>query len=1606
MQKLLISTVLPPKLRGDSLGSITVILKRFQTDYPQNTTCRISFWGQEEDQFVDIGSNEVEEIHDPISIEYPLVGTMEGIRRYFADMNILPIPIFRKIDTDGGTVLLVGQGNVLLPHVLCQLNQSLRTTHGTKSMLTGSQNIQVPLISIPNAMELNHPYQCQQIGELNLEFVLKVHICKMSDDRSGMCVPYEVDTHPMNVNGKCITIQQCASRDALEGDTQSESVHFGEEMTNPPTDSISSITLPPKIKHAIKISTPEKLSHAHATSLSEFGLDDGSFSLATEDDSILMDAMMEGRYLKSSRQAVPCGHQVHSSKGTSTILTPLENVKPKQKELALYPSLPVRWAEQSHIVANVRFARLNIQSLSLSTRLLQPVIDLTREAGCLFKVQCWLKFQAPPLVMLPLNQTKSCYIPVFERVIENKNVPMNYNQKPRGHKTKTSITSIHGSHEISHSTLWNLQYQDDSDVRTWLHSSLDFDLIANVERLDEKGLKMKRHQGEQLRFAEKELRGSNVCKKGFKLASAKVKLDRLFSRRSLELDSKVPFCSTRTRTMAKSGFVDFTLFLLPDQCKSDSLQKERGMSRSNGTSAGLRSTSSLDLIDDTIISEASANLLSEHCSLALPAAKNTGTVGANKHESTTITRKISSMPLWMYFSLSLKNEDISSRYTFIRIKTSYENRCSLNTEQFMRTKTSSADGTEEIIKMDRESGRTLHGKDFKWMTILNIGEYKVKRRITVTTEIWSHNAPIEDKAIAALNMKSTETKEDVLLGTITVQIRIPDHLTPSSIHPSLVKHDTLQVQDFQTKNQGDFQMKNRGTLPITLAIGLLRQVRSFASLTENAMVIQRWWVCICQDKDDLQKNSSHSVDSTKISSNESKYSSLLVSKMALLIQNLWRGKKRNSIRKRNEHLYLNTNCSPSKMNGTRKNDPSEFLSSQIDEILSDQNKLRQHCDTDAVNQNSTVQDSTTRTTRNVGTSPKNDACGEQPEFSLQNLHNANKHGIGVGRREIGPGTFYSKHEAVIHFGECSGVREMITLWSDNEMTRDSIIPFTFGTHDWISSGILVSFSILSRARFDPSSISSAPKIVHFSSGISRMSISRRLIALNHEFSVLIDGSPEMKSYLQSEKLVCKLWFVPVVTDAMLGEYPKSSADQVVIVPKEASLICTTSCPLTVLMRDKDVMSYVCPWTYAHDLSFDHVIGKVQIDIGRKGLRNSDPTITLCPNEGFDTHPVSSDVFDWGLSDKIEAALSQTKRMTETIACRSKCEPSLNERTTRIASTEKEHEQRRTTEEIAAVSEVTAKRQSSYHEPVKVPMTNADWVTYGHGEKADLLRDPEEDSWSGRKLDSVLASLVLATNALSSTNTNKVGEGEEAQSKGTHEQKKNLNCKEISAKSCESPLSFQRGDTTSESKSINQPRASLKPLEPPPMKTKNNGNEESLCEEIQKEFKVIPSGNSSEDESDMEGYNLPGESKDSFSFCVQKAEMKESKYQELCDSPETRSMEAMDKKISEDSSDDSVFQERIRSRIRIHRKSSSSSSSTSSDFDFVPRGMLFVSSHNNENTDIRVGISSDDSSSDSSSMFAPRDTQRYNEKSREVHGTQRLPYSQIDSDYSSDSSTMS
>jgi len=1091
-----IASSIPPKLTlNERFGTLSLLLKRFlitdQRDGGAHVCCRISMWGQA--LYIDVDCRDVE--RGCVLVEYPLVGSIRIVQCYFADMGVQVLPIVQKGSCQGDDRLL-GQASVPLLQIFDGLVAALAIQGGKSSAIESSSNIVIPLVSISSEKEACTSFHCYEFGEMHVEVKLQVHNKRVDSSALSFTNERKEETDS----------KQQPQR--LGGTTSSAIyVNYSKSAKERRDDDDSMISFAVETNIITETSTPLAF---------DFDSNSDSLTSSTDDDSILLDAMLDNLSIDLSP------HQESTSKSSVEIntkhLSSVINCTPEigmgrkdQHRYQMYPSLPMHNRDYAISVSTIRFANLRIESIFLSSTTVQPLLCHIKEGR--HRVQVRLECEAPLLAVLPLNQERVASIPLIAKHVCRQNGTQSsrglitgWQRKQHEAEARRIESKLEGLYNISHASfLWNVQFHNDDDIKTWLLSSLRFRVYASIEKIRKgKGQFLPKSEAAPKQYSKKEDVHPMLTNR-IKLGETQVNLGSLFSQQNCTMISKLEFgpLSNERSTMS----IKLCLFPSLASAGDATCFKHTNV---NAYPEMKNDTTSLDLVHDSIILE-----MSEHSHAA-------SQIQEPKRLPSEHTHKVDaagSYPLWVclclrkvheYIVSLIQNIDFEENDLLLVLRAEHILNCSgkQETHTFL-------DETERFDRAAKVLTRT---------SMLTASKLGVD---TGTSEIRI--------LIRVMNKSDTENDSCTFIADILIPLQAAARTQIS---------EELESIHYGTNDN------------VTAVIGSLYNSKRFAVKIHSATIIQTFWKCT-RKKTNFQFQTTVKQKSAFISAPVSIKSSLIQIPL---------------VEKEKEAFDSNT-------------DEKLFYE-----------------------------------------------CNSSSQLMSRSQQVKDDH------------TLIPMQEIEISFGQCSGIREVLTLWADGTIGNDLDIPFSFHEESWVNSGFLVTFSLLARSKTNPAS---KAEMTYYACRIKRMqSVARHQVPLNDVFQVFIDDSGDVSKYLKSEMMLCKLWYVPLVTDTMISYHQLSVAEEVKIVPDISKLVCITKCPLYALLGTAS-KSYLCPW-YLAQTNPAEALGKVQISLKPNGCKgHSSSAITLGLSQEKYSSVNNQHLFDWDLPDKIEANISRLKANVQT-----------------------------------------------------------------------------------------------------------------------------------------------------------------------------------------------------------------------------------------------------------------------------------------------------------------------------------------------------------------------
>lgn len=481
---------IPPKLQGDRIGSLVFTFLSFNINEEidrTETRFRLMLWGQDDgiDIYHDQFQNQVE-----VSVEYPLVGSIDIVRRYFFDMGVLVLPIMN------GEQTLLGLANIHLSEIFGGLLQDLEKGNYDAN-LTSCISISTPLISFTRTNEKCHQsFQSARFGELGLKLELTVE--KLEKFDVSVTSIYNKGVRVCNTTREGGDLKEiynmCSGRIVSARDNgHRRAIHVVPSKLYP-TPSLTDTTFN-GLMNVFQENLPSGFDIIKNRECRFPNLDDNNFSLATEDDSILLAAILE-----TPRRNVSEVHEDFGSDDTSRIsLDKMSDARtsPLGKQCEQKIAQNVNLSKQSSIQnksielrPTLHVISLHLKSVNLTRPCLSPLLHSFK--GRQAVVKGWIEFAIPSPNDPQLNTPQIISVPFICKTIgrtkQGKNTGARTNARGRNRLMKSTekqlLAYFETCHDLSHRKVWNVKINNNRGENELQHLIIQMNIFAAIEETE------------------------------------------------------------------------------------------------------------------------------------------------------------------------------------------------------------------------------------------------------------------------------------------------------------------------------------------------------------------------------------------------------------------------------------------------------------------------------------------------------------------------------------------------------------------------------------------------------------------------------------------------------------------------------------------------------------------------------------------------------------------------------------------------------------------------------------------------------------------------------------------------------------------------------------------------------------------------------------------------------------------------------------------------------------------------------------------------------------------------------------------------------------------
>ena len=179
-------------------------------------------------------------------------------------------------------------------------------------------------------------------------------------------------------------------------------------------------------------------------------------------------------------------------------------------------------------------------------------------------------------------------------------------------------------------------------------------------------------------------------------------------------------------------------------------------------------------------------------------------------------------------------------------------------------------------------------------------------------------------------------------------------------------------------------------------------------------------------------------------------------------------------------------------------------------------------------------------------------------------------------------------------GEVRGVKEILTLWLENE---NALHPQSMDVFNNLTfAGIMVAFEIISKATTN----SDDHKIQYYSTKILHLEQLKQDCDFDFSSSIDIESLENMIDHDFSGSIDFSLWYVPVITEKILRKFPTTNFSKR-IVPNGSKIVCYSKCPLKAVVYNANITHVCCPWQVplTRNSKSVEMIGQIRISFHAK-----------------------------------------------------------------------------------------------------------------------------------------------------------------------------------------------------------------------------------------------------------------------------------------------------------------------------------------------------------------------------------------------------------------------
>lgn len=477
---------IPPKLEGDRIGSFLIkVLKFHINDEIKGSQARIRLmlWGQ--DDGIDIYHSKCQN-EGKVSVEYPLVGSIDAVTRYILDMGVLVLPIVH------GEENLIGLATINLSERFHWLVGDLEKRRYDVTPRTSCASLSTPLIALTKTNEKCHFLTSVRFGELDFALELTIYNSVKFD-----CSKTFSHNHGIDIRNKAayeVKTDVIETANTRSGPIVSVRHNNGESGTvrGDPGEQFSSFNFSDNFHRIMSVLRENRSSVSSVMKncgSGFFDLDDSNLSLTTENDSILLAAILEnpGPTTSAIEEDLECDGTERMS--IDTMMDTKTGVMKEQRLQSAAQTINSKQTRQrTHVEQKpaIRVIRLCVTSVNLTRSCLSPLFDYLNSRH--IAVKGWVEVAIPSFNDPLLSEPRIFNVLFIRKTIglkrEGRTTRAKTNARGRSGLVKNFdkqlLACFETCHELSPRKIWNLKLRNTDEIEL----SIELNVFTEIKEIE------------------------------------------------------------------------------------------------------------------------------------------------------------------------------------------------------------------------------------------------------------------------------------------------------------------------------------------------------------------------------------------------------------------------------------------------------------------------------------------------------------------------------------------------------------------------------------------------------------------------------------------------------------------------------------------------------------------------------------------------------------------------------------------------------------------------------------------------------------------------------------------------------------------------------------------------------------------------------------------------------------------------------------------------------------------------------------------------------------------------------------------------------------------